>query len=157
MESSRPSTPTPERDQILAVGKRCSHSQCMLVDFLPFNCQHCRKSFCQEHFKVEAHQCPQYDESKHNRVAPNCESLYICQLVHPTNGYVTQVLCAILQWPLNLDRIRISEWRNIFRGSAWQRLERQLQRLCLPAQEATVRRYCTPPSSVMYVCASHLS
>ncbi|KAK7469283.1 hypothetical protein VKT23_003767 [Stygiomarasmius scandens] len=67
------STPTPERDaQLLAIGKQCSHPSCQLIDFLPFKCQHCADSFCQEHFMVSAHSCPKYDETKHNRIAPNC-------------------------------------------------------------------------------------
>ncbi|THV00824.1 hypothetical protein K435DRAFT_656479 [Dendrothele bispora CBS 962.96] len=73
MSSSSSATPNPERDaQLLAIGKQCSHPSCQLVDFLPFKCQHCADSFCQEHFMVSAHSCPKYDESKHNRVAPNC-------------------------------------------------------------------------------------
>ncbi|KAF9523608.1 hypothetical protein CPB83DRAFT_951338 [Crepidotus variabilis] len=64
---------TSQRDaELLAVGKQCSHSSCNLVDFLPFKCHHCQDSFCQEHFKVDDHKCPKYDESQHNRVAPNC-------------------------------------------------------------------------------------
>lgn len=64
-----------ERDtELLSVGQQCSESACLLVDFLPFKCQHCSKSFCGEHFLVAAHHCPQYDESKHNRIAPSCES-----------------------------------------------------------------------------------
>ncbi|KAG8214664.1 hypothetical protein J3R82DRAFT_9742 [Butyriboletus roseoflavus] len=58
--------------QLLSVGQQCSESSCLLVDFLPFKCQHCSKNFCGEHFLVAAHHCPQYDESKHNRVAPSC-------------------------------------------------------------------------------------
>ncbi|TFK40820.1 hypothetical protein BDQ12DRAFT_680095 [Crucibulum laeve] len=66
-------TPTAERDeQLLSIGKQCADPACLLVDFLPFKCQHCSLSFCQEHFRVEAHRCKEYDESKHNRVAPNC-------------------------------------------------------------------------------------
>lgn len=61
--------------QLLSVGKQCSESSCLLVDFLPFKCQHCSKSFCGEHFLVAAHHCPQYDERKHDRIAPSCESL----------------------------------------------------------------------------------
>ncbi|KAJ7288282.1 hypothetical protein C8J57DRAFT_1279735 [Mycena rebaudengoi] len=57
---------------LLSVGKQCSAQSCMLVDFLPFQCQHCESSFCQEHFMVTAHKCPKYDEAKYNRVAPNC-------------------------------------------------------------------------------------
>lgn len=66
---------TPERDErLLSIGRQCSDPHCSLVDFLPFKCHHCAQSFCGEHFKVEAHSCPRYDESKHNRVAPSCTS-----------------------------------------------------------------------------------
>lgn len=60
-------------EDLLAIGKQCSHQSCHLVDFLPFKCQHCQESYCQEHFMVQTHSCPKYDESKHNRVAPNCK------------------------------------------------------------------------------------
>jgi len=63
----------PEPDeQLLSIGQQCADPHCLLVDFLPFKCQHCVQSFCGEHFKVEAHNCSKYDESKHNRVAPSC-------------------------------------------------------------------------------------
>ena len=58
--------------QLLSIGKQCSHPSCNLIDFLPFKCHHCGDHFCQEHFKVAAHACPKYDETKHNRVAPDC-------------------------------------------------------------------------------------
>ena len=61
-----------DNTQLLGVGKQCSDPSCYLVDFLPFKCQHCEQSFCQEHFKVDVHHCTKYDESKHNRVAPDC-------------------------------------------------------------------------------------
>ncbi|KAJ8080559.1 hypothetical protein PM082_017393 [Marasmius tenuissimus] len=73
MSDSARATPVPERDQqLLSVGKQCSHVSCNLVDFLPFKCQHCQQSFCQEHFKVDDHKCPSYDASKHDRIAPSC-------------------------------------------------------------------------------------
>ncbi|KAJ3841667.1 hypothetical protein F5878DRAFT_453082 [Lentinula raphanica] len=75
MSSSSSTRATPKLEQdgpLLAIGKQCSHPTCHLVDFLPFQCQHCRESFCQDHYKVAEHSCPKYDESKHNRIAPNC-------------------------------------------------------------------------------------
>ncbi|KAJ2919141.1 hypothetical protein MD484_g1208, partial [Candolleomyces efflorescens] len=70
--SSSSSTPAHEHDSsLLHIGKQCADPLCRLVDFLPFKCPHCTKSFCQDHYKVEAHSCPDYDESKHNRVAPD--------------------------------------------------------------------------------------
>lgn len=73
MASSSSSTPAPQREEhMLHIGTQCADPLCRLVDFLPFKCPHCSQSFCQEHYKVEAHKCPKYDESKHNRVAPDC-------------------------------------------------------------------------------------
>ncbi|KAI0354896.1 hypothetical protein OH77DRAFT_1481012 [Trametes cingulata] len=64
---------TPERDnQLLDIGKQCSASSCLVVDFLPFKCQHCAHAFCGEHFLPTAHQCDKYDAAKHDRVAPSC-------------------------------------------------------------------------------------
>jgi len=78
------SSPAQDRDnQLLEVGKQCSDASCLLVDFLPFKCHHCELSFCQDHFKVDAHKCPKYDENKYNRVAPNCPLCNIPVAVRP--------------------------------------------------------------------------
>ncbi|KAJ7069731.1 hypothetical protein C8F01DRAFT_1113760 [Mycena amicta] len=69
-------------EQLLSIGQQCSHQTCGLVDFLPFKCQHCRASFCQEHFKVSAHSCPKYD-AKYNRVSPNCPLCNVVVSVRP--------------------------------------------------------------------------
>ncbi|KAJ7366920.1 hypothetical protein DFH08DRAFT_835930 [Mycena albidolilacea] len=69
--------------ELLSVGRQCSHQTCNLVDFLPFKCQHCNDSFCQEHFMVAAHKCPKYDESKYNRVSPNCPLCNVVVAVRP--------------------------------------------------------------------------
>ncbi|KAM5533426.1 hypothetical protein V8D89_012864 [Ganoderma adspersum] len=64
---------TPERDgQLLDIGKQCSDPTCLLVDFLPFKCQHCALPFCGEHFLPTTHQCSKYDAAKLDRVAPSC-------------------------------------------------------------------------------------
>ncbi|TFY68730.1 hypothetical protein EVJ58_g822 [Rhodofomes roseus] len=66
-------TSTPERETgLLGIGQQCSAPSCMLVDFLPYKCQHCSHPFCGEHFHPEAHKCDKFDASKHNRVAPPC-------------------------------------------------------------------------------------
>ncbi|KAI0770230.1 hypothetical protein C8Q74DRAFT_1203040 [Fomes fomentarius] len=64
---------TPERDaHLLEVGKQCSASGCLLVDFLPFKCQYCTHPYCGEHFLPTAHACAEYDAAKLDRVAPSC-------------------------------------------------------------------------------------
>jgi predicted nucleic acid binding AN1-type Zn finger protein len=72
MSSSVPSSNSGRDQQMLAVGRQCSHPSCHLVDFLPFKCQHCANSFCADHFKPASHSCTKYDEAKYNRVAPDC-------------------------------------------------------------------------------------
>ncbi|KAF6757431.1 hypothetical protein DFP72DRAFT_891131 [Ephemerocybe angulata] len=83
----RPSTskaPALEPDvHMLNIGTQCADPLCRLVDFLPFKCPHCESSFCQEHYKVDAHKCPEYDETKHNRVAPDCPFCHIPVAVRP--------------------------------------------------------------------------
>ena len=75
--ASSSSSANPTRDeQLLAVGRQCSHPSCGLVDFLPFKCQHCADSFCADHFKPASHSCPKYDEAKFNRVVPDCEHCF---------------------------------------------------------------------------------
>ncbi|TRM64107.1 hypothetical protein BD626DRAFT_557352 [Schizophyllum amplum] len=70
-------------EQLLSVGKQCHHETCHLVDFLPFKCQHCTEAFCQEHFLPNAHACPKYDETKHNRVAPSCPMCNVPVAIRP--------------------------------------------------------------------------
>ncbi|KAI1793391.1 hypothetical protein LXA43DRAFT_972039 [Ganoderma leucocontextum] len=68
-----PGSAAPERDvQLLDIGKQCSDPTCLLVEFLPFKCQHCTQPFCGEHFLPAAHHCSKYDAAKHDRVAPSC-------------------------------------------------------------------------------------
>ena len=72
------STTPAERDtQLMEIGKQCSSPTCLLVDFLPFKCQHCAQPFCGDHFLPTAHKCEKYDAAKHDRVAPSCELLYV--------------------------------------------------------------------------------
>jgi hypothetical protein len=71
--SSVPAANAGRDEQLLAVGRQCSHPSCGLVDFLPFKCQHCADSFCADHFKPASHSCPKYDEAKYNRIVPDCE------------------------------------------------------------------------------------
>jgi len=92
-----------ERDtQLLSVGKQCSDPACLLIDFLPFKCQHCQLSFCQEHFKVDAHKCSKYDDRKFNRVAPNCKLVSL-----PIAWQRLTVFRSVMQYPCcNTSRTR---------------------------------------------------
>ncbi|TDL23230.1 hypothetical protein BD410DRAFT_787562 [Rickenella mellea] len=65
--------PREERaEPLLHIGKQCSSTKCTLVDFLPLKCEHCKEDFCGDHFKPDAHECKEWDPSKHDRVAPPC-------------------------------------------------------------------------------------
>ncbi|KAL1917833.1 uncharacterized protein VTP21DRAFT_3667 [Calcarisporiella thermophila] len=43
------------------VGKHCSQRDCNQLDFLPYTCQYCKKTFCQDHWKAKDHDCPKYE------------------------------------------------------------------------------------------------
>ncbi|KKA27286.1 hypothetical protein TD95_003471 [Thielaviopsis punctulata] len=40
------------------VGSHCEHAYCNQLDFLPFLCQSCRRTFCLDHRSETAHKCP---------------------------------------------------------------------------------------------------
>jgi predicted nucleic acid binding AN1-type Zn finger protein len=40
------------------VGKNCEYEYCRQLDFLPFFCQSCQKTFCLDHRSETAHKCP---------------------------------------------------------------------------------------------------
>lgn len=47
---------TPVRMEFPSLDKRCSHPDCMLLDFLPLECQ-CKLLFCSRHFTSHAGEC----------------------------------------------------------------------------------------------------
>lgn len=49
------------------LGKHCSEPSCKLLDFLPFECTSCKKTFCLEHRSFTAHKCTAQDV-----YAPEC-------------------------------------------------------------------------------------
>ncbi|TEB39768.1 hypothetical protein FA13DRAFT_1723978 [Coprinellus micaceus] len=73
-----------DNGQMLLLGTQCAEATCMQVDFLPFKCPHCNKSYCQTHYKAEDHKCPEYEEFLHNRIAPNCPFCNIPVAVPPS-------------------------------------------------------------------------
>ena len=42
---------------VTLVGKHCQLEYCNQLDFLPFLCQSCRKTFCLDHRTEDAHRC----------------------------------------------------------------------------------------------------
>lgn len=54
-------------------GTHCALPECSQLDFLPFRCDRCGKSFCLEHFRYSAHQCPNaVGLDNHVLVCPLC-------------------------------------------------------------------------------------
>ncbi|KAF8272220.1 hypothetical protein EI94DRAFT_1796354 [Lactarius quietus] len=110
--SNLTSTSSPEHDQqILAIGRQCSHTSCLLVDFLPFKCQHCANSFCADHFKPESHSCSKYDETKYNRVAPDCP---LCNEPVP----FLQAKTLIYGWSLFTKVFKTEVWESFIRSNS---------------------------------------
>eukprot|EP01132_Coremiostelium_polycephalum_P002703 gene2703-3354_t len=46
------------------LGKHCSSVDCNALDFLPFECEYCKKQYCFEHKSYESHSCPKYKDEK---------------------------------------------------------------------------------------------
>ncbi|KAI5969112.1 hypothetical protein CANMA_001779 [Candida margitis] len=52
--------PPPEDQGIMDIGKNCSY--CNQLDFLPFTCEFCKKTYCSNHRTLEQHHCPHKDK-----------------------------------------------------------------------------------------------
>ncbi|KXS17874.1 hypothetical protein M427DRAFT_54122 [Gonapodya prolifera JEL478] len=61
------------------VGIHCALPTCNQLDFLPFKCQYCFSKFCQDHWKVDAHDCkskpPDYLVDARTTVCPLCDKV----------------------------------------------------------------------------------
>ncbi|KAK3829762.1 MAG: hypothetical protein JOS17DRAFT_203401 [Linnemannia elongata] len=44
--------------ELPSIGKHCSDTTCSQLDFLPFTCQYCKQIYCQDHWRLEGHKCP---------------------------------------------------------------------------------------------------
>lgn len=54
------------------LGKRCTADACNMFDFLPYTCVNCKKIFCQDHFKLQAHHCPSLQDPSMDVRVPIC-------------------------------------------------------------------------------------
>ncbi|KAG9294848.1 hypothetical protein G9A89_008540 [Geosiphon pyriformis] len=63
------------------LGRHCSKTSCKQLDYLPFKCQYCKKEFCQEHSKAQAHDCLDAPSEEGVRV-PTCP---VCNVPVPIN------------------------------------------------------------------------
>ncbi|KAF9622232.1 hypothetical protein IFM89_030274 [Coptis chinensis] len=60
---------------LLDIGRHCHHSDCYQLDFLPFNCDGCRKVFCLEHRSYTSHECPKpYANSRKVILCETCST-----------------------------------------------------------------------------------
>lgn len=58
------------------IGLHCSFGKCQKLDFLPIKCHFCGKSFCEDHYLPESHDCSSIPESL-SADAPTSEKLQI--------------------------------------------------------------------------------
>lgn len=47
-----------EEADLLGLGEHCDLPHCATLDFLPFRCDCCHKTFCLDHHGYAAHGCP---------------------------------------------------------------------------------------------------
>ena len=58
---------------LMDIGKHCQfHGECNQLDFLPFKCSGCKKTFCQNHRTAAAHKCTHADSDVQVIVCPFC-------------------------------------------------------------------------------------
>jgi len=52
----------------------CQNKECNRQEFLPINCSACKKNFCQDCYKYEAHNCPKVHDTFQIPKCPACQS-----------------------------------------------------------------------------------
>ncbi|KAI5953408.1 hypothetical protein KGF54_002780 [Candida jiufengensis] len=65
-------TPSKEDQGIMNIGKNCSY--CSQLDFLPFHCEYCNKTFCSQHRTLEQHHCPNKDKFYNQQIPTSSTS-----------------------------------------------------------------------------------
>ncbi|KAJ3121982.1 zinc finger, AN1-type domain [Nowakowskiella sp. JEL0407] len=58
--------------ELPSLGTQCKISTCKQLDFLPFKCNFCKETFCQDHWKVSAHSCPNPPLDARAPICPVC-------------------------------------------------------------------------------------
>ncbi|KAH7150489.1 hypothetical protein B0J13DRAFT_550271 [Dactylonectria estremocensis] len=66
------------KDDATLIGKHCEYDYCNQLDFLPFFCQSCRKTFCLDHRSETSHKCTEEGAW--------AERKRLAQLAHPSIG-----------------------------------------------------------------------
>jgi len=54
------------------IGKHCTLPQCNKRDFLPFSCDFCNCTYCNDHWTRDKHNCIQGDPTETTNVMPSC-------------------------------------------------------------------------------------
>ncbi|XP_033126057.1 AN1-type zinc finger protein 1-like isoform X1 [Anneissia japonica] len=79
----------------LHIGKHCDFPNCNQLDFLPFYCDNCSRTFCKEHRSKGSHECVQNTKVGGTVTGPSSASfsLYSCEQDDCKNKELTPVIC----------------------------------------------------------------
>ncbi|KAJ9591388.1 hypothetical protein L9F63_001994 [Diploptera punctata] len=74
------------------LGERCSHQSCKQLDFLPFQCTHCKCIFCKEHYMPDNHKCNLSVNVPFNEVQPTS---YYCKFQGCNSVSPVEMCCPV--------------------------------------------------------------
>ncbi|EDO37071.1 predicted protein [Nematostella vectensis] len=95
--------------ELPALGDHCEVLSCKLLDFLPFICSDCTKTFCKDHRTKDAHSCPSLDNNEgctEKELLPvKCEH---CQLIFcMRHRHQSDHRCGhLMQAPVRIDPVQ---------------------------------------------------
>ena len=80
--------------ELLNVGKHCGFLGCNQLDFLPVKCNHCKNTFCKEHFSYLNHDCESWKSISDNNpsLLSNLEKFY-CKFAGCEKYETTPIVC----------------------------------------------------------------
>lgn len=80
------------------LGKHCHVESCNRLDFLPFECAHCKNIFCSDHRTSEAHVCDQVQSHVLTDKEAKCSrtgTLFCCTFSDCVQKELTPIVCAL--------------------------------------------------------------
>ena len=82
------------------IGKHCELAECQQLDFLPFQCEHCLKYFCDSHYRYHGCESKQSlsvdDHYQQQRASSSSKDvLFKCQVPRCKKKEFIKIICSV--------------------------------------------------------------
>ena len=74
------------------IGEHCALEGCNQLDFLPFKCDLCKKTYCLKHRSYEGHKCKEYEKQQKISIVkcPICKKKFTVKYNDDPNSIIEE-------------------------------------------------------------------